>query len=89
MVLDRKHPRRIRYRSSEPVLAPEMREERTGLVDNVVFPTACDQRLDLGRPDRLDIYYGMADQRIGVARLEVPEELPAMEPRADIEREHV
>ncbi len=27
-------------------------------------------------PDRFDIYYGMADDRIGVARLDVPERLP-------------
>jgi len=76
MVLDRKHPREIRYRSVEPVLAPETEQERVGIIDNVVFPTACDQRLDLGEANRLDIYYGMADTRIGVAQLLVPEELP-------------
>jgi hypothetical protein len=27
-------------------------------------------------PDRFDIYYGMADFRIGVARLDVPLALP-------------
>jgi hypothetical protein len=27
-------------------------------------------------PDRFDIYYGMADDRIGVARLDVPATLP-------------
>lgn len=27
-------------------------------------------------PDRFDVYYGMADNRIGVARLNVPERLP-------------
>jgi predicted GH43/DUF377 family glycosyl hydrolase len=26
--------------------------------------------------DRFDIYYGMADNRIGVARLDLPEHLP-------------
>ena len=31
---------------------------------------------DLGTPDRIDVYYGMADKRIGVARLDVPEHLP-------------
>jgi predicted GH43/DUF377 family glycosyl hydrolase len=41
-----------------------------------VFPTGIDRRDDLGQPDRLDIYYGMADSRIGVARLDVPECLP-------------
>jgi hypothetical protein len=28
-------------------------------------------------PDRIDVYYGMADSRIGAARLDVPERLPA------------
>ena len=40
--------------------------ERIGTVANVVFPTAIDRRDDLGLPDRFDIYYGMADNRIGV-----------------------
>jgi hypothetical protein len=41
-----------------------------------VFPTGIDRRDDLGTPDRLDVYYGMADMRIGVARLDLPERLP-------------
>jgi predicted GH43/DUF377 family glycosyl hydrolase len=28
-------------------------------------------------PDRFDVYYGMADKRIGVARLDLPEHIPA------------
>jgi predicted GH43/DUF377 family glycosyl hydrolase len=47
-------------------------------VNNVVFPTGIDRRDDLGTPDRFDIYYGMADYRIGVARLDVPLTLPKM-----------
>lgn len=30
----------------------------------------------LGLPDRFDVYYGMADNRIGVARLDLPDVLP-------------
>jgi hypothetical protein len=41
-----------------------------------VFPTGIDRRDDLGTPDRFDVYYGMADNRIGVARLDLPEHLP-------------
>jgi predicted GH43/DUF377 family glycosyl hydrolase len=52
-------------------------EERDGAVANVVFPTGIDRRDDLGTPDRFDVYYGMADNRIGVARLDLPERLPA------------
>jgi predicted GH43/DUF377 family glycosyl hydrolase len=76
MVLSAKHPRVIRYRSPVPVLSPELPEERYGTVANVVFPTGIDRRDDLGLPDRLDVYYGMADNRIGVARLDVPSRLP-------------
>ena len=75
MILSQDHPRVIRYRSSEPVLTPVLPQERRGTVANVVFPTGIDRRDDLGAPDRFDVYYGMADNRIGVARLDVPESL--------------
>ena len=58
-------------------LTPMLPEERDGTVANVVFPTGIDRRDDLGTPDRLDVYYGMADNRIGVARLDLPQKLPA------------
>jgi hypothetical protein len=76
MVLSKEHPRTIRYRSGEQVLTPELPQERHGTVANVVFPTGIDRRDDLGLPDRFDVYYGMADNRIGVARLELPNSLP-------------
>jgi predicted GH43/DUF377 family glycosyl hydrolase len=77
MVLSKEHPQMIRYRSTEPVLTPELPEECHGTVAHVVFPTGIDRRDDLGNPDRFDVYYGMADNRIGVARLDLPEVLPA------------
>jgi predicted GH43/DUF377 family glycosyl hydrolase len=58
------------------VLTPVLPQERVGAVRNVVFPTGIDRRDDLGLPDRFDVYYGMADARIGVARLDVPDVLP-------------
>jgi predicted GH43/DUF377 family glycosyl hydrolase len=76
LVLSQEHPRVIRYRSPQPVLTPDLPQERQGTVANVVFPTGIDRRDDLGTPDRFDVYYGMADKRIGVARLDVPESLP-------------
>ena len=76
MVLSKKHPQVIRYRSTDPVLQPESPQERSGTIANIVFPTGIDRRDDLGAPDRFDVYYGMADNRIGVARLDVPELLP-------------
>jgi predicted GH43/DUF377 family glycosyl hydrolase len=77
MILSKLHPRVIRYRSSEPVLTPTLPQERDGTVANVVFPTGIDRRDDSGTPDRFDVYYGMADNRIGVARLDLPDRLSA------------
>ena len=57
-------------------MTPSLPGERSGTVANVVFPTGIDWRDDLGKPERFDVYYGMADNRIGVARLDVPEVLP-------------
>lgn len=76
-MLDEKHPHIIRYRSREPILTPKLLKEREGIVPNVAFPTAIDRRDDLGLPGRFDVYYGMADNRIGVARLDFSEHLPA------------
>ena len=76
MILSEKHPRIIRYRSVKPVLTPELLQERSGIIDNIVFPTGIDRRDDLGQPNRFDVYYGMADNRIGVARLDLPDILP-------------
>jgi predicted GH43/DUF377 family glycosyl hydrolase len=76
MVLSKEHPRVILYRSTEPVLTPELLQERHGIIPNVVFPTGIDRRDDIGLPDRFDVYYGMADDRIGVARLDLPDILP-------------
>jgi len=76
-VLSEQLPHVIRFRSREPVLFPELPQERRGIVDNVVFPTGIDRRDDIGSPDRYDVYYGMADDRIGVATLDVPEDLPS------------
>ena len=76
MLLSKQHPQVILYRSAQPVLTPLLPQERQGTIANVVFPTGVDRRDDLGTPDRFDIYYGMADSRIGAARLDLPEHLP-------------
>jgi predicted GH43/DUF377 family glycosyl hydrolase len=73
LVVDERDPRRVRYRSKRPVLEPETKEETRGVVSNVVFPTAIDDRGD----GRIDVYYGMADESIGAARLRVPAKLPS------------
>lgn len=76
IILSRTHPHDIKYRSTEPILSPETDHELNGIVQNVVFPTGLDRRDDLGSLDRVDVYYGMADKSIGVARIIIPKSLP-------------
>ncbi len=83
VILDRDDPRRILYRAPEPILVPEGSDEREGVVSNVVFPTALDPR----EGGAVDVYYGMADARIGVARLTVPTHLPGLASRPDVREE--
>ncbi|WP_205649746.1 glycoside hydrolase family 130 protein [Aequorivita ciconiae] len=78
MILSEKAPQNIIYRSPEPILAPKLPGETIGVVGNVVFPTGTDRRDDIGKPNRIDVYYGMADDRIGVAKMELPESLHEM-----------
>jgi predicted GH43/DUF377 family glycosyl hydrolase len=65
MLLDPDDPSRVIARTPEPILVPETDDERTGTVPNVVFPTAIEE-VDGVRY----VFYGMADARIGVARLD-------------------
>jgi predicted GH43/DUF377 family glycosyl hydrolase len=64
MILDADRPWLVVSRSSEPLLAAETEAEQGGIVPNVVFPTAIEE---------IDgthwVFYGMADSRIGVAKL--------------------
>ncbi len=76
MVLSREYPHQLLYRSTEPVLVPVPSQQRPGTFANVVFPTGIDRRDDIGQPHRHDVYYGMNDFRIGVARLDIPPAIP-------------
>ena len=76
MILSETKPQKVLYHSREPVLIPDLPEEKTGTVGNVVFPTGTDKRDDIGEPNRIDVYYGMADDKIGVAKMEIPDSLP-------------
>jgi beta-1,2-mannobiose phosphorylase / 1,2-beta-oligomannan phosphorylase len=65
MILDGRDPSIVLARTSEPLLAAETEEERSGIVPNVIFPTAIEE-IDGQR----FVFYGMADSKIGVARLD-------------------
>jgi beta-1,2-mannobiose phosphorylase / 1,2-beta-oligomannan phosphorylase len=65
MILDPDDVSRVLDRSSEPLLTAETDDERSGTVPNVVFPTATEE---IG--GTRFVFYGMADTKIGVARLD-------------------
>lgn len=65
VVHDLERPHLVRYRSPVPVMIPEGPDETHGIVNNVVFPTAIEVRGDRA----YEFFYGMADARIGRARL--------------------
>jgi predicted GH43/DUF377 family glycosyl hydrolase len=65
MILDADGPHRILARTPEPIMGPKTEDEISGVVGNVVFPTAIEE-ID----GRHYVFYGMADSRIGVARLD-------------------
>lgn len=65
MILDADDPTKVISRTSTPLLAPETDDERNGIVPNVVFPTAIEE-ID----GENFVFYGMADSKIGVARLD-------------------
>jgi predicted GH43/DUF377 family glycosyl hydrolase len=65
----------IRYRSPQPVLRPETPSECVGMVHDVVFPTGIDVRSD--SPRDFDVFYGMADSRIGRVRLQLGDSVTA------------
>jgi predicted GH43/DUF377 family glycosyl hydrolase len=65
-LLDLTDPTLVLYRTHDPLLEPEMPYEKNGIVQNVVFP--CGAVL---MKDQLYVYYGGADQFVGVATLDM------------------
>lgn len=64
ILLDANDPSKVLARTPEPLMVPETDDERNGVVDNVVFPTAIEK---IG--ERTFVFYGLADAKIGVAEL--------------------
>lgn len=65
LLLDADDPTRVLARSATPLLSAETLDERVGIVANVVFPTAI-----VEIEGTLFTFYGMADEAIGVARID-------------------
>ncbi len=61
-IFDRNDPRKLLWRSDEPVFTPEKAWERVGQVPNVVFVEGM-----VKQRDRYLFYYGAADRNVGVA----------------------
>lgn len=64
MFLDLEDPRKILYRSNEPIMEPETPYEKLGYVPNVVFTCGA-----IEKDDMYFVYYGAADQVIGLATI--------------------
>ncbi|MBU3934374.1 pesticidal protein Cry7Aa [Patescibacteria group bacterium] len=63
-LLDKKNPLKVIGRLSMPLFSPEKEWEKTGFVNNVVFPTGT---AVFGKD--LYIYYGVSDDKIAVAKV--------------------
>ena len=74
VLLDLKDPTKIIARTDEPIFEPETAYEKVGQVSNVVFPCGA---VVLGK--KIFIYYGAADQVIGVATIEIERLLKNLE----------
>lgn len=64
VLLDADNPARVIARTDEPLLRPEAPYEKNGFFSDVVFACGC-----VEYPDRLDVYYGAADQCVCRASL--------------------
>lgn len=67
-LLDLENPKNVIGRLPYPIISPELPWETTGIVNNVIFPTGT----ALFGND-LYIYYGAADQHVGVASVKLDE----------------
>jgi predicted GH43/DUF377 family glycosyl hydrolase len=70
-VFDLKDPRKLIWRSDEPIFAPEKDWEKTGQVPNVVFVEGM-----IHRGDSWLFYYGGADKYVGVANAKAASDAP-------------
>ena len=67
-LLDRKNPLRVLGRLTKPLFSPKASWEKSGVFDNVVFPTG-----GVVRNRRLYIYYGAADTLIAAKSVDLSE----------------
>ena len=64
VLLDKNDPTKIVGNLNKPLFSPTEEWEKTGVINNVVFPTAT-----ILTDDTISIFYGAADERIGVRKI--------------------
>ncbi len=67
VLLDLKNPTKIVARTDNPLLTPETYYEKTGRVQNIVFPSGA-----IAEKKRILLYYGSADTTCSVAFVSLP-----------------
>lgn len=73
-LLDLNNPKKVIARLKHPLFSPENKWEKTGVVDNVVFPSGA-----IVHQEKLHIYYGAADQVIAAKSIDLNELLHSLE----------
>ncbi|PRP83685.1 hypothetical protein PROFUN_03840 [Planoprotostelium fungivorum] len=70
VILDKKDPKKILYRSEQPIFSPELdwEKDEDSLTPNVVFIEGWTR---LAEPDTFLFFYGAADSLVGAAKLTV------------------
>ncbi len=67
-LLDRNNPLKVLGRLSEPLFSPKASSEKSGITNNVVYPTGA-----IVKDKRLHIYYGAADKLIASKSVDITE----------------
>ena len=65
-LLDKNDPKKVIGRLNHPLFSPNEDWEKTGTVNNVVFPTSA-----ILKDGKIDIYYGAADSVIALKTMEL------------------
>lgn len=79
VLLDLKDPTIVLARSTEPIFEPEEQYEKSGIVNNVVFPCGMTVKPARAGGDKLlYIYYGGGDRVVGVATMKLDVILKAL-----------
>jgi beta-1,4-mannooligosaccharide/beta-1,4-mannosyl-N-acetylglucosamine phosphorylase len=80
-LLDLDEPWKVKYRTRDYILTPEMDYETTGFVPNVAFPCAALADADTGR---IAVYYGAADTYSAVAYTTIEDIMKELKSKSEV-----